>query len=58
MVTSCSRSRTHLVKVREHVALNVVARYLRRFDALPDHADKQSHGCVNGWAKTPRLVAR
>jgi hypothetical protein len=40
------------------VTLNVVARYLRRFDALPDHADKQSHGCVNVWAKTPRLVAR
>ncbi|MCF7978701.1 MAG: magnesium transporter [Chromatiaceae bacterium] len=29
-----------LVKVREDVTLEVVARYLRRFDALPDHTDK------------------
>ncbi len=29
-----------LVKVREDVTLEVVARYLRRFEALPDHTDK------------------
>ncbi|MCX8006400.1 MAG: CBS domain-containing protein, partial [Burkholderiaceae bacterium] len=29
-----------LVKVREDVALEVVLRYLRRFEALPDHTDK------------------
>lgn len=29
-----------LVRVREHVTLGVVARYLRRFEALPDHTDK------------------
>lgn len=29
-----------LVKVREDVTLEVVLRYLRRFDALPDHTDK------------------
>jgi magnesium transporter len=29
-----------LVKVREDIRLEVVSRYLRRFDALPDHTDK------------------
>ncbi|MBB1125881.1 magnesium transporter [Thiospirillum jenense] len=29
-----------LVQVREDVSLEVVLRYLRRFDALPDHTDK------------------
>ncbi len=29
-----------LVKVREDVTLEVVLRYLRRFEALPDHTDK------------------
>lgn len=29
-----------LVKVREDIRLEVVLRYLRRFDALPDHTDK------------------
>ncbi|MBN2885349.1 MAG: magnesium transporter [Chromatiaceae bacterium] len=29
-----------LLRVREHVSLGVVARYLRRFEALPDHTDK------------------
>jgi len=29
-----------LVRVREHVSLGVVVRYLRRFEALPDHTDK------------------
>lgn len=29
-----------LLRVREHVSLEVVARYLRRFEALPDHTDK------------------
>ncbi len=29
-----------LVKVREDLSLEVVLRYLRRFDALPDHTDK------------------
>lgn len=29
-----------LVKVREDIRLEVVSRYLRRFDAFPDHTDK------------------
>lgn len=31
-----------LVKIRADVTLEVVLRYLRRFDELPDHTDKIS----------------
>ena len=29
-----------MITIRDDVSLEVVSRYLRRFDALPDHTDK------------------
>jgi magnesium transporter len=49
-----------LVTVREDVTLEVVLRYLRRFDALPDHTDQvfvvDRHDVLKGALPLDRLV--
>jgi magnesium transporter len=49
-----------LVKVREDMSLEVVLRYLRRFDALPDHTDKvfvvDHDGNLRGTLPLDRLL--
>ena len=49
-----------LVTVREDVTLEVVLRYLRRFDALPDHTDQvfvvDRHDVLKGALPLDRLL--
>jgi magnesium transporter len=49
-----------MVTIRDDVSLEVVSRYLRRFDALPDHTDKlfvvDNEGLLKGVLPIKRLL--
>lgn len=49
-----------MVTIRDDVSLEVVSRYLRRFDALPDHTDKlfvvDNDGVLQGVLPVKRLL--
>ena len=51
-----------MISIREDVTLEVVLRYLRRFDALPNHTDQGllsiRHDCVEGALPLDRLLLR
>lgn len=49
-----------MVTIRDDVTLEVVSRYLRRFDTLPDHTDKlfvvDTHGVLKGVLSVNKLL--